>query len=118
MVGVYPACGYQFIPDRLGERNVYEAVGMHMTDLASREAILRSAEPMRAARHPWPVLYSAMDFSMGAPNWHQTPILADRILGLRTQRYLSYLSDVSSLTKMPITDGLTVRVGDSAPGWM
>ena len=82
MVSVGPACGHQFIPDRLREWNVYEAVGMHMADLASREAILRSAEPMRAARHPWPVLYSAVDFFTGSPNWHRTPIVADRVLGL------------------------------------
>ena len=76
-----PANGHQFIPDRFREWNVYEAVGMHMTDLASRQVILRSAEAMRAARHSWPVLYSAMDFFTGVPNWHQTPIFADRILG-------------------------------------
>ena len=81
MVSVRPACGHQFIPDRFREWNVYEAVGMHMTDLASGEAILRSAEPMRAASHPWPVLHSAIDFFTGVPNWHQTPIFADRILG-------------------------------------
>jgi hypothetical protein len=42
VVSVGPACGHQAIPDGLRDRNIYEAVGMHMTDLASREAILRS----------------------------------------------------------------------------
>jgi len=112
MVSVRPACGHQFIPDRFREWNVYEAVGMHMTDLASGEAILRSAEPMRAASHPWPVLHSAIDFFTGVPNWHQTPIFADRILGPKVTCPIHRMFHPE--LKMPSTDGLTVGIEDSA----
>ena len=85
---------------------------MHMTDLASREAILRSAEPMRAASDPWPVLHSAMDFFTGVPNWHQTPIFADRILGPKVTCPIHRMFHPE--LKMPSTDGLTVGIEDSA----
>src|SRR5881275_3209578 len=92
MVSVRPACGNQFIPDRLREWNVYEAVGMHMADLASRQAILRSAEAMRVPTHSWPVLYTAMELFTCVPNWHQTPIFAERILGPKGRVRVDFVS--------------------------
>ena len=107
-----PANGHQFIPDRFREWNVYEAVGMHMADLASRQAILRSAEAMRVPTHSWPVLYTAMEFFAGVPNWHQTPIFADRILGPKVTCPIHRMFHPE--LKMPSTDGLTVGIEDSA----
>jgi hypothetical protein len=60
MVGAGPACGYEFIPDRLGEWNVYQVVGMHVADLVSPEAILRASKAMWLGCDPRPTLQSGI----------------------------------------------------------